>query len=106
MHAFRTRSRRETYAVAPLQGDFATQRKGEGHVPGDSVGYCRPYDIETDQEHFMHSKIGDRRSRSWLMYRNRDKVIPRLEKLLEFGLPVLACSEFVAQDLEVGRPTE
>jgi hypothetical protein len=59
------------------------------------VSYVHPYDIDTDQEHFMHPELGDSRLLNWLMFRNRRDVFRRLERLLAKGAHVLPYSDYV-----------
>ena len=44
--------------------------------------YLHPYDVDTQQERFMHPDLNDNRFFNWLMYRNRDKVVPRLARMI------------------------
>ena len=68
---------------------------------GRSVtGYSHPFDIDTDQECFMHPELQNNRFYNWLMYRNRSKVFPRLEKLLASGIPIRRYIDFVTDTLE------
>ncbi|NJN64558.1 MAG: DUF3473 domain-containing protein, partial [Acidobacteria bacterium] len=68
---------------------------------GDPVaGYSHPYDIDVDQERFMFPEINESRFYNWLMYRNRDQVFPRLEKLLASGVRVMPYRDYV--DAELG----
>lgn len=46
-------------------------------------GYFHPYDIDTEQEHFMHPDIGENRFYNFLMYYNRENVFHRLEKVMQ-----------------------
>jgi polysaccharide deacetylase family protein (PEP-CTERM system associated) len=66
------------------------------------VGYFHPYDIDTEQEHFMHAGLGDSRFYNWLMYRNRKGVIPRLESLVSGGRPVFPYADYVSRVLSGG----
>ncbi len=67
------------------------------------VGYFHPYDIDTEQERFMHAGIGESRFYNWLMYRNRGRVLPRLDALLAAGARIETYAEFVAESLEPPR---
>jgi polysaccharide deacetylase family protein (PEP-CTERM system associated) len=64
------------------------------------VAYLHPYDIDTDQEHYMHPEINSNRFYNWLLYRNRGDVFRRLERLLECGARVVPYAEYVAETLE------
>lgn len=75
-----------------------TRRRGQ-----PVVGYLHPYDVDTEQEHFMHPELGDRRLLNALMYVNRKRVIPRLERLLASGVPVQRYDAYVGHVLEAGN---
>ncbi len=62
-----------------------------------AVGYLHPYDVDLAQEHFMHPELGESRILNALMYWNRRGVLPRLERLLREGAPVLPYRELVAR---------
>ena len=49
---------------------------------GPLTMYLHPYDVDTRQERFMHPDLNNNRFFNWLMYRNRDKVIPRLAHMI------------------------
>ena len=64
------------------------------------MAYLHPYDIDTEQERFMHPEINESRFYNWLLYRNRGRVFERLEKLLQCGPKVVPYAEYVAETLE------
>lgn len=67
-----------------------------------ALGYFHPYDIDTDQERFMHPGIHESRFYNWLMYYNRKEVFPRLSRLVrDFGLRIMTYREYV-KTLEAG----
>jgi polysaccharide deacetylase family protein (PEP-CTERM system associated) len=72
------------------------------HVDGGRavVGYFHPYDVDAEQERFLHPGLGGSRFYNWLMYRNRRAVIPRLRRLLAEGAPVLTYAAYVEEHLE------
>lgn len=58
------------------------------------LSYFHPYDIDMQQERFMHPDLGDKRYLNMLMYIGRDKLLNRLETLR--GLfPFLTYHEYV-----------
>lgn len=59
------------------------------------IGYFHPYDLDTHQERFMHSGINDSSFFNLLMYRNRNKVITRLDELMEQGWHINTYSEYL-----------
>lgn len=85
---------------------FVTRRlfAGAARTQPPVVGYCHPYDIDDEQEFFMHPELGGNRLLNWLMYRNRRRVLPRLERLLALQLAVVPYIDFVERRLaaEVG----
>lgn len=65
-------------------------RKGE-----PILNYLHPYDIDTDQEHFMHPHIDDSSFYNFLMYVNRGKVFKRLSNLFKIeGVKVCRYDEY------------
>jgi peptidoglycan-N-acetylglucosamine deacetylase len=66
------------------------------------VGYLHPYDIDTDQEHFMHPELNGSRVYNWLMYYNRRRVFERIERLLDRAAVVVPYREYVEQRLQNG----
>lgn len=59
------------------------------------VGYFHPYDIDTEQERFMHPEINDSRFYNFLMYYNRKNVFKRLEAILRQGFSIRPFAEFL-----------
>ena len=51
----------------------------QGHV---IQSYFHPYDIDPDQERFMHPDLSGNRFYNALMYVGRARVFPRLERLM------------------------
>lgn len=49
------------------------------------VGYIHPYDLDTSQERFVHPGLGGNPVLNALMYVNRRRVLPRLERLADGG---------------------
>ena len=60
-------------------------------------GYFHPYDIDVEQEHFMHPGIKNNRIYNSLMYRNRRHVFSRLDRLVAHGFSVSTYREQVAR---------
>jgi hypothetical protein len=46
------------------------------------TSYMHPYDIDQDQERFMHPDLDGNRLMNWLMYQNRNKTLSRLSKIM------------------------
>ncbi len=59
------------------------------------LGYFHPYDIDTEQEHFMHPEINGSRFYNFLMYYNRKNVFKRLDAIIDMGFTVCPYAEYV-----------
>ena len=59
------------------------------------LGYFHPYDIDLEQERFMHPEINDSRFYNFLMYYNRKNVFKRLEAIIDMGFEVCPYGEYV-----------
>ena len=46
------------------------------------TSYIHPYDIDQDQERFMHPDLDGNHLMNWLMYLNRNKTLVRLSKII------------------------
>jgi len=67
-------------------------------APGDAVtGYFHPYDIDEDQERYMHAGIKGNRFYHWLMFLGRDKVLGRLDRLIAKGHRVETYASYAAR---------
>jgi polysaccharide deacetylase family protein (PEP-CTERM system associated) len=64
-------------------------------------GYIHPYDIDDEQERFMHPEINESRIYNSLLYWNRSGVLGRLEKLIELGYDMMRFDEYVENVLMV-----
>jgi polysaccharide deacetylase family protein (PEP-CTERM system associated) len=62
--------------------------------------YFHPYDIDTEQEHFMHPDIDDSRFYNFLLYYNRKNVFRRLDAIMETGCMIIPYMEYVNKELE------
>ena len=67
------------------------------------VAYLHPYDVDTEQERFMHPELNDNRFYNHLMYMNRSAVFPRLERLLASGARTLPMLDYIEETLK-GNP--
>jgi len=73
---------------------FERRLAAEGHT----AGYVHPYDIDVDQERFMHPEIFDSRVLNWMMYRNRSRMLDRIDRLMQ-SAAVIPYRTFVEQHL-------
>jgi polysaccharide deacetylase family protein (PEP-CTERM system associated) len=64
--------------------------------------YLHPYDIDIDQERFMHPGIKNNKLFNYLMYKNRDTVFQKIEKIMDMGVSIMPYKdcyvEFKAQN--------
>lgn len=63
---------------------------------GAVVGYFHPYDLDAEQEYFMHPGLNGSRFYNWLMYRNRASLLSRLDRVAGAGVPITTYAEHVA----------
>lgn len=75
-----------------LQRTLYRRQRADGRAV---VMYCHPYDVDTEQERFMHPELGDSRFYNWLMYRGRASLIPRLERLLQMGGEIIPYESYL-----------
>lgn len=61
------------------------------------VSYFHPYDIDNEQEKFMHGGINDSKFYNWLMYYNRSSLFGKLDYLIESGYKITTYNNFVNQ---------
>jgi hypothetical protein len=61
------------------------------------TGYFHPYDIDEDQERYMHAGIDNNRLYHWLMFFNRGGVFPRLDRLIARGHHVETYARYAAR---------
>jgi polysaccharide deacetylase family protein (PEP-CTERM system associated) len=64
-----------------------------------ATGYLHPYDLDTEQERFMHPELGGSRVLNHLMYLGRSRVCERLDRLFA-AVDVMPYREYVARVLE------
>lgn len=77
----------------PLVRRLFRRRLAEGHPV---IAYLHPYDLDTEQERFSFPELDGSRLYNWLMYRNRHRVLPRLEQLMGMGAPIVPFADYVA----------
>lgn len=62
------------------------------------ISYFHPYDIDTEQERFMHPDLNGSKLYNFLMYYNRKSVIPRLDSLVQdMGLTIVPYRDYIAE---------
>lgn len=64
------------------------------------LGYFHPYDIDTEQERFMHPGINNSRFYNMLMYYNRGKMFEKLDRVLSRGFRICTYHEYVTEILK------
>lgn len=67
------------------------------------VGYFHPYDIDDEQERFMHPYINNNRLYNFLNYYHRKKVFPRLKSILQKNTKIIPYVDYVRQKLYKGN---
>jgi polysaccharide deacetylase family protein (PEP-CTERM system associated) len=61
------------------------------------VSYFHPYDIDTEQERFMHPDLNGSKLYNFLMYYNRKSVLPRLDSLMhDMKLTIVPYRDYIA----------
>ncbi len=58
------------------------------------LGYFHPYDVNTEQEHFMHPHLNENFFLNELMYVNRSKVFDKLNRVVDSGFTVIRYDEY------------
>lgn len=59
------------------------------------LGYFHPYDIDTEQERFMHAGINDSKFFNFLMYYNRSTVFDKLDHIVKKGFTITTYNNYV-----------
>ena len=59
------------------------------------LGYAHPYDIDQEQEHFMHPGINNNRMYNKLMYVNRGTLLKKIEKIISIGGKIIPYIDYV-----------
>ena len=59
------------------------------------VSYLHPYDIDDNQERFMHPGISGNHLYNWLMYANRKTVFAKLDAILDLGYCIRPYYEYL-----------
>jgi polysaccharide deacetylase family protein (PEP-CTERM system associated) len=82
---------------------FITNSKLKNHNTTNNplLGYFHPYDIDTEQEHFMHPGINNSKFYNMLMYYNRDKVFSRLDQIINKGFKICTYENYCENILKV-----
>ena len=66
------------------------------------LSYFHPYDVDTDQERFMHPHLNDSQLLNWLMYVNRDAVFEKANALLKSqNATIMRYDQFVHSKIKV-----
>jgi polysaccharide deacetylase family protein (PEP-CTERM system associated) len=77
---------------------FSLIARAIARAPDDVVtGYFHPYDIDEDQERYMHAGIKDNRFYHWLMFLNRRGVFGRLDRLIANGHRIETYASYAAR---------
>ena len=71
----------------------AIERAGSDVV----TGYFHPYDIDEEQERYVHAGIGNNRFYHWLLFLNRGKVFGKLDRMLASGHRIETYAAYAAR---------
>lgn len=63
------------------------------------LGYFHPYDIDTNQEKFMHPEINDNKFYNWLMNYNRKDVFNRLDTIINNGFTITTYRDYIKNNI-------
>ncbi len=64
------------------------------------LGYFHPYDVDTEQERFMHPHLNNNKLLNKLMYINRSKVFNRLDRVIDLGFEVVRYDDYYRMQTE------
>lgn len=59
------------------------------------LSYFHPYDLDTEQEKFMHAGINESKFYNFLMYYNRKNMIKRLDKILDLNIEIMPYADYI-----------
>ena len=63
------------------------------------LGYFHPYDIDFNQEKFMHPEINESKFYNWLMNYNRKDVFNRLDTIISKGFIITTYSNYIKNNI-------
>lgn len=66
------------------------------------LSYFHPYDLDADQEKFMHAGINNSKLYNFLMYYNRKNMISRLDKVLALDVKIMRYDDYIKTHLMHG----
>ncbi len=67
----------------------------------EALGYFHPYDLDFEQEAFMHAGINNSRFFNHLMYRNRAKLLTRLDFLMKDNWKIISYQNYLENKAHV-----
>lgn len=67
----------------------------------EAIGYFHPYDLDEAQENFMHAGINNSRFFNHLMFRNRAKLLPRLDVLMKKDWEIVTYQNYLKNKAHV-----
>ena len=65
--------------------------------------YLHPYDIDIEQEKFMHPGINNNKFFNYLMYYNRNKVFQKLEKIIEMNVSLVTYQSYYTEMMKSNK---
>lgn len=78
---------------------FFTKKAFKG--ANEALGYFHPYDLDVDQENFMHAGINSSKFFNHLMYRNRARLLPRLDSLMKKDWEIITYQNYLDKKAHV-----
>ena len=78
-----------------------TKIKNHTTINNPLLGYFHPYDIDTEQEHFMHPGINNSKFYNMLMYYNRSKVFDKLDQIIDKGFKICTYQNYCNTIIEL-----
>ena len=85
-----------------LPGIMIRRKMKQHTVPTNPLlGYFHPYDIDMEQEHFMHPGINNSKIYNWLMYYNRSTVFNKLDMVMDEGFKICTYKDYCENILKL-----
>lgn len=60
-----------------------------------ALSYFHPYDLDDQQERYMHSGINNSKFFNWLLYYNRKNLLNRLDSVLDLNVKIMTYSDYI-----------
>lgn len=60
-----------------------------------ALSYFHPYDLDEQQEQYMHSGINNNKFFNWLLYYNRKNLLNRLDSVMDLNVKIMSYSDYI-----------